>query len=108
MSFDNGKVTVLKEGKTKKFVNKVDQITFSGKYAQQTNKPVLYVTERGVFTLEEGLLTLIEIAPGIDLEKDIIGAMEFRPRISANLKEMPAEIFQEQWGQLRALLLAKK
>ena len=108
MSYDGGKVTVLKEGKTKKFVNKVDQITFSGKYAQQTNKPVLYVTERGVFTLEEGLLTLIEIAPGVDLEKDIVAAMEFRPRISPNLKEMPAEIFQEQWGQLRSLLLAKK
>ena len=51
---------------------------------------------------------LIEIAPGIDLEKDIIGAMEFRPRISDNLQEMPAEIFQEQWGQLRELMIAKK
>ena len=58
--------------------------------------------------LEEGLLTLIEIAPGIDLEKDIIAAMEFRPRISANLKEMSADIFREQWGQLRELMIAKK
>jgi propionate CoA-transferase len=102
--FADGKVAVLKEGKTKKFVNKVDQITFSGKYAQKTGLPVLFITERAVFTLEEGLLTLTEIAPGVDLEKDILAAMEFRPRISPALKEMPAEIFQEQWGNLKQLL----
>ncbi|MBP2638140.1 MAG: coenzyme transferase [Firmicutes bacterium] len=104
LSFVDGKVTVLKEGKTRKFVNKVDQITFSGSYAQQTGLPVLYVTERGVFTLEEGLLTLIEIAPGIDLERDILGAMDFKPRISANLTLMPTEIFQEKWGRLQQIM----
>jgi propionate CoA-transferase len=107
VSFAGGKVAVLKEGKTKKFVNKVDQITFSGKYAQKTGLTVLFITERAVFTLEEGLLTLIEIAPGVDLEKDILAAMEFRPRISPALKEMPAEIFQEQWGNLKKLVEAK-
>jgi len=107
LNFDGGKVTVLTEGKTKKFVNTVDQITFSGKYAYKTNLPVLFVTERAVFTLEEGLLTLIEIAPGIDLDKDILGAMEFKPRISTALKEMPAEIFQEQWGRLKQLMETK-
>jgi propionate CoA-transferase len=107
VSFADGKVTILSEGKTKKFVNKVDQITFSGKYAQKTELPVLYVTERAVFTLAEGLLTLVEIAPGVDLERDILAAMEFKPRISPQLKEMPREIFQEKWGQLKQIVEAK-
>jgi len=107
ISFADGKVTIVKEGKNKKFVDKVDQITFSGRYASQTKQPVLYITERGVFTLEEGLMTLIEIAPGIDLEKDIFAAMDFQPRVSPNLKVMPAEIFRPEWGQLKQILEAK-
>lgn len=101
MKVEGGKITVVKEGNVKKFVNKVDQVTFSGPYACNRGCKVLYVTERAVFTLEDGLLTLIEIAPGIDLEKDIFGAMEFKPRVSLGLREMPAEIFQEHWGKLR-------
>lgn len=108
IQFEDGKVKVLKEGKTRKFVNQVDQITFSGQYAQKVGQPVLYVTERGVFTLEEGQLTLVEIAPGIDLERDILAAMDFKPRISPALKEMHGEIFRENWGQLRLFIEAKK
>ncbi len=107
VQISNGKVNILKEGNRKKFVNKVDQITFSGKYAEETKKPVLYVTERAVFTIEKGEVTLIEIAPGVDIEKDIFAAMEFRPRVSENLKEMPAEIFQETWGNLKNILANK-
>ena len=101
---EGGKITIIKEGNVKKFVSKVGQVTFSGPYAYERGCKVLYVTERAVFTLEDGLLTLIEIAPGIDLEKDIFGAMEFKPRISLGLKEMPAEIFQAHWGKLRELV----
>ncbi|MBP2665613.1 MAG: coenzyme transferase [Firmicutes bacterium] len=107
ISLEGGQVTILKEGKNKKFIDKIDQVTFSGHYAQQTNQPVLYVTERAVFTLEDGELTLIEIAPGVDLEKDILGAMEFKPRISQNLKEMPPAIFRPEWGQLKEFIEAK-
>lgn len=100
----DGKVKVVKEGHTTKFVAEVDHITFSGSFSQSTGQKVLYVTERAVFTIDEGELTLIEIAPGLDIEKDVLGAMDFKPRISENLKEMRAGIFNEAWGELRALI----
>jgi propionate CoA-transferase len=96
----------LKEG-SKKFIDHVEQITFSGKYAAKTRQPVFYVTERAVFTLEDGEMTLIEIAPGIDLENDILKQMEFRPKISDNLKTMDSGIFQEKWGRLEEIIKGK-
>lgn len=104
LDFTGGQVRVVSEGKTKKFVTKVDQITFSGKFAQQAGIPVLYVTERAVFELKDAALTLIEIAPGVDLERDVLAAMAFRPRISPDLKQMPAELFQETWGGLKQVM----
>lgn len=101
---EDGKMKIVKEGVIKKFVNTVDHVTFSGKYASKEGKQVIYVTERAVFRLEEGQLTLIEIAPGIDLEKDVLGQMEFKPRISADLKEMPKELFQPAWGNLKNIM----
>jgi len=97
----DGKLVILKEGRIKKFLKEVEQITFSGKYALKTGKPVLYVTERCVFTLEEGELTLAEIAPGMDIDKHILSMMDFKPRISSNLKEMDPRIFQPEWGKLK-------
>lgn len=99
-----GKVRILKEGHTIKFVDQVDHITFSGAFSQSTGQKVLFVTERAVFTIEEGELTLIEVAPGMDLEKDILAAMAFRPKISDQLKEMPKGIFRETWGELKGLV----
>lgn len=104
---DEGKLIIIKEGKNKKFLNDVEQITFSGKYAEINKQPVLYVTERAVFTLEEGQMTLIEIAPGIDLEKEILALMDFKPRISPNLKMMPKEIFQPKFGILKNHIKSK-
>lgn len=92
----NGKLIIVQEGKTKKFVSHVQQITFSGDLARKNNKPVFYVTERAVFELKKEGLTLIEIAPGIDLQRDILNQMEFKPLISENLKEMDAKIFLDQ------------
>jgi propionate CoA-transferase len=100
----DGKIAIVKEGDKKKFVKQVEHITFSGTYARKIGKPIFYVTERAVFSLEADGLTLIEIAPGLDLEKDIISAMEFRPRISPALKEMPRELFTPQWGKLRQIM----
>lgn len=105
---ENGKVLITQEGKSKKFINKVDQITFSGQFANKVNQPVLYITERAVFTLENGEMTLIEIAPGINLEKDILELMEFKPRISPNLKEMDSALFKTEWGQLKKIMIEKK
>jgi len=102
-----GKLVIIEEGNGQKLLKEVEQVTFSGAYAIETKQPVLFITERAVFTLEEGQMTLIEIAPGIDLDKDILGQMGFCPRISPNLKLMPAEIFQPKWGGLRQIVEAK-
>jgi propionate CoA-transferase len=105
---ESGKLTILQEGKAKKFIKKVQQITFSGSYASQMNQPVVYVTERAVFELLDGRLTLTEIAPGVDLQKDILDQMEFAPIISGDLKEMDAAMFQDSWGKLKAIIEKKK
>ncbi|SCM79000.1 short chain acyl-CoA transferase: fused alpha subunit; beta subunit [uncultured Sporomusa sp.] len=102
----DGKLVIIKEGKNKKFIERVEQITFSGKYAARVNQPVVYVTERAVFVLENGQVTLTEIAPGIDLEQDVLALMDFKPVISPNLKTMPSEIFQPKWGQLKQIIEA--
>ncbi|MFZ5816407.1 MAG: acyl CoA:acetate/3-ketoacid CoA transferase [Bacillota bacterium] len=92
----DGKLVILQEGKAKKFVQAVEQVTFSGEYALMKGQPVIYVTERAVFELRPEGLTLIEIAPGVDLQRDILDQMEFKPIIASNLREMPAEIFRPE------------
>jgi propionate CoA-transferase len=104
----DGKLVITQEGKGKKYVNKVEQVTFSGAYATQTRQPVLYITERCVFELRAGVLTLTEIAPGMDLQRDILAQMEFAPAIAKDLKLMPAEIFFPKWGGLRQIIEAKQ
>lgn len=96
ISVADGELVIEKEGKSNKFVNAVEQITFSGEYAANIGQPVLYITERAVFRLTKDGLVLEEIAPGIDLEKDILNHMEFKPIISSNLKGMDERIFKEE------------
>jgi propionate CoA-transferase len=104
----DGRLVIQQEGRGKKYVKAVEQVTFSGAYATQTLQPVLYITERAVFELRDGVLTLTEIAPGVDLERDILAQMEFLPRIADDLKPMPAEIFHAKWGGLRQIIETKK
>lgn len=99
VAVEDGRLVILEEGKAKKFVKEVEQITFAGAYARP-EQTILYVTERCVFQLIQGRMTLIEIAPGIDLERDILSNMDFTPEISPQLKTMNPAIFQEQWGGL--------
>lgn len=96
LAVSDGKLTIVKEGKVKKFMNAVEQITFSGEYARSIHQPVKYITERAVFELRPDGLTLIEIAPGIDLQKDVLDRMDFVPLIAADLKEMDAKIFMAE------------
>ena len=96
----DGKLVIIEEGKGRKFLKQVEQITFSGKYASTSGQEVLYVTERCVFELINGKMTVIEIAPGIDLQKDIIGQMDFVPEVSPDLKLMDEKMFMETWGGL--------
>lgn len=91
-----GKLTIEQEGKTKKFIKKVAQITFSGQFAREHNLKVYFVTERAVFTIGPNGPLLIEIAPGVDLEKDVLGQMEFKPEIAKDLKLMDERIFMDQ------------
>ena len=97
----DNKIIIQNEGENKKFVQKVQQITFSAKNAIKNKQDILYVTERAVFKLTEKGPELIEIAPGIDLEKDILNQMEFKPQISPNLKEMDKRIFKEEKMNLK-------
>ncbi|MCL2878331.1 MAG: acyl CoA:acetate/3-ketoacid CoA transferase, partial [Acidobacteria bacterium] len=104
---EDGKLKILKEGMKKKFVDKVEQITFSGLYAAKDNKPIMYVTERAVFRLLNGEVTLTEIAPGIDVEKDILPHMEFKPAIAPDLKTISPDIYYPEWGKLKEIITAK-
>lgn len=93
ISVQHGKMKVIKEGKTRKFLKHVKQITFSGSMAAESSKDIIYVTERAVFKLFSDGLHLIEIAPGIDLENDIYALMEFTPVIDKNIKIMDEKCF---------------
>ena len=95
ISTDGGKLNIENEGKVKKFVDSIEQVTFSGEYAMEAGRTVMYITERAVFELSSEGLVLTEVAPGVDIEADIVANMEFRPIISENLKEMDCEIFKE-------------
>ncbi|MGC8609920.1 MAG: CoA-transferase [Thermoplasmata archaeon] len=75
------KLIIKKDGDIIKFVERVKKVFFSGEYAIKRKKEVLYITERAVFTLTESGLKLIEIAPGVDIDKDILEKMEFKPII---------------------------
>lgn len=98
-----GKLVIEREGTVRKFRRHVQQITFSGKYVKP-DQEVLYVTERCVFKLIDGRMTLIEIAPGIDLQKDILAMMDFVPTIAEDLRYMDTGLFQETWGGLAGIM----
>ena len=101
----DGKVIIVKEGKVKKFIKKVEQVTFNGKFESKKNKKITLVTERAVFEMTPDGPMLVEIAPGIDLEKDILAQMEFKPVISPTVKIMNAEIFAEKLMGLKQKLV---
>lgn len=107
VEIDDGRLRVVKEGKYKKFLESVEQITFSGAEAVRRGQRVLYVTERAVLELREGRMTLIEIAPGVDLERDVLGQMDFAPVLAEPLGLMPGHIFHTGWGKLRSIMTAK-
>ena len=92
VAFENGKLRVVRPGKIQKFVKAVERITFSGQYARQQKQEVLYVTERCVFRLDPEGLRLIEIAPGIDLGRDILPYMGFQP-VVGDVRLMDASVF---------------
>jgi propionate CoA-transferase len=106
VAVSDGALKIVKEGETKKFVATVEHRTFSGEYAFISKQTVLYITERCVFRLIDGGLELIEIAPGVDLERDILALMDFRPTISPSLKVMDLRIFRDEPMGMRDDVLA--
>ena len=100
----NGELRIVREGKAKKFIKAVEQITFNGAHAAETGQPVLYVTERCVFRRGREGMELIEVAPGIDIGREILAHMEFTPIIREPAR-MDARIFRDEPMQLEETLL---
>ncbi|MGG4196288.1 CoA-transferase [Paenibacillus jamilae] len=94
MEMADGGLRILQEGRFRKFVRQVEQLTFCADYAQRRGIEVLYVTERAVFRLYAGELELIEMAQGLSLEADILANMDIVPRISPQLKWMEEDLFR--------------
>jgi len=100
----DGRLEIVREGTSRKFLDHVEQITFSGHYAAGVGQTVMYVTERAVFQLtREGGMELLEVAPGIDIERDILAHMDFVPRME-RVREMDPGIFSARWGRLYEIL----
>ncbi|MDR0469629.1 MAG: acyl CoA:acetate/3-ketoacid CoA transferase, partial [Peptococcaceae bacterium] len=110
---EDGRLKIIEEGKPLKFVKEVAEIAFNGKESAKKGQEVMYITERAVFRLIDGKMTLVEYADGLDIEKDIIACMSFRPEVALDIKLMPAHCFttgligmKEQWDlqSIRELL----
>jgi len=97
----DGRLNIVEEAKSRKFVEAVEHVTFSGAYATARGQHVLYVTERCVFALRPNGLELTEVAPGIDIERDILALMDFKPSIPRDPALMDARIFREGVMDLR-------
>ncbi len=106
VGLDNERLVIRREGSVRKFIEQVEQCTFSGEYARRRGQPVLYITERCVFRLGSDGLELTEVAPGIDPERDIFPHMDFRPRIAEPLRQMDERVFRDEPMNLRDALLA--
>jgi propionate CoA-transferase len=104
IAIDDGALRIVREGRNRKFVRKVEQITFNGAYAAEQGQPVLYVTERCVFRRTRRGMELIEVAPGIDIERDILANMDFAPIVDRPIP-MDSRIFRAEPMQLDETLL---
>ena len=86
-------VRIVRDGELSKFVPKVREISFNGRLARERGQQVRYITDRAVFALEDDGLVLIEVAPGVDVERDVLGRIDFRPRVAENLREMDRRLY---------------
>lgn len=95
-SLENGQICVTQEGRFQKFVESVEHVTFSGRMGIQRGQQVLYVTERCVMQLTSSGIKVVELAPGIDLERDVLSKAGFRLNVSENLKVMDTALFKPE------------
>ena len=103
---EESKLSILNEGTATKFVQRVEHVTFSGPFAASRAQPVLYVTERCVFDLTAAGLELREVAPGIDIERDILAQMDFKPIVPEEPEVMDTRIFRSEPMGLREDMLS--
>jgi propionate CoA-transferase len=96
VSVEDDSIKIVQEGGVKKFIDQVEHVTFSGAYAVKKKQPVIYITERCVFALTDDGIQLIEIAPGVDLEKDILARMDFKPIIKDSPPLMDKRLFRSE------------
>ena len=96
ISWEDGKTVFRADGTLLKFVNELDQVSYSGTHAQSLGQRALYITERAVFQRGSRGLELIEIAPGVNLERDVLAKMGFRPEIASDVKTMDERLFSPQ------------
>lgn len=108
VEFKDDKLQIIREGAVKKMVRQVQQISFNGPIARKKKQNVLLMTERAVFRLESDGPVLIEIAGGVDLQKDILAQMEFQPIIADDLKIMNPAIYQNGSFGLKELMRQKQ
>ena len=97
----DGQLHIVTEGRHHKFVKSIQQICYNAPFAAREGRKALFVTERAVFEVTKEGFEVIEVAPGIDLEKDVIGLMAFKPKVSKNLKLMDARIFKDELMDLK-------
>ena len=102
----DGTLTIRHEAAVRKFINQVEQITFNGEDSVARNQTVIYITERCVFSLTKFGLELVEIAPGIDLDRDILKLMDFRPKLAKQIIKMDKRIFREYPMGLRSEIIS--
>ena len=95
-AFDDGRLRIIREGRHRKFVGSIEQICYNATFAAEQGRRALFVTERALFRATRTGLELIEIAPGIDVERDVLAHMSFRPAIADDLKLMDARLFMPQ------------
>jgi propionate CoA-transferase len=107
ISWPDGKMKIAADGKGQKLVKAVEQITYSGSFGAQRGQRALYITERAVFQLGAGGVELIETAPGVDVDHDILARMGFKPKIAQNLKTMDARLFKPELMNLARELADK-
>src|SRR6476620_3053482 len=96
VTIGDGRLQVVADTATRRFVARLQQRTFSGIYARRRGQQVHYVTERAVFRLTDTGLLLTEIAPGINLDRDVLAHMDFAPIIAPDLREMDPRIFRDE------------
>jgi acyl CoA:acetate/3-ketoacid CoA transferase len=96
MRIEDGRLVIDQEGRIAKFVEKVDQVSFSGRRAVSQGRDITYVTERCVVKLKPEGLTVTEIAPGLDLERDVLARADTPLRVADDLRVMDARLFRPE------------